>query len=155
MALSNVLSNVKQLIADLEYEYDQNEWFLGLLRNGHFDSLGRERLLKLLGSIDLGSAEVIDKRLVGLLWYMPLLMQWQGRRLDDDERKSLHEAVNAVTTQLKRVLGVPRSIGARLRLTGCTSPPSFPLASNYHYPWRLGVRDQGRSGCPVRDPFSG
>jgi len=97
----------KELIAALEQEYDQEEGFLGLLRLGHFDSLARDRFLELLRSIRLEPSELIDRRVVSLLWYIPLLMQWQERRLDADERTALQETLNAVTTELERVLGVP------------------------------------------------
>ena len=59
--------DAKQLIAALEAEYDQDEGFLGLLRTGHFDSLARDRFLRLLESIDLGANVSIDRRVVALL----------------------------------------------------------------------------------------
>jgi len=99
--------HAKQLVSDLEAEYDQEEGFLGLLRTGHFDSLARDRFLRLLQSIDLGTGGSIDRRVVALLWYVPLFMQWQERRLDADERKALQAAANRVTSELERILGVP------------------------------------------------
>jgi hypothetical protein len=99
--------DAKQLIAALEAEYDQDEGFLGLLRAGHFDSLARDRFLRLLESIDLGANVSIDRRVVALLWYVPLFMQWQERRLDAEEREALQAAANRVTSQLERILGVP------------------------------------------------
>lgn len=99
--------DAKQLISDLEAEYDQDEGFLGLLRTGHFDSLARDRFLRLLQSIDLGTGGSIDRRVVALLWYVPLFMQWQERRLDADERVALQAAANRVTSELERILGVP------------------------------------------------
>ncbi len=71
---------MKQLISALEAEYGQEEGVFGLLRGGHFDTLARDRFLRLLESIDLGQAELIDRRVVALLWYVPLLLQWQSRR---------------------------------------------------------------------------
>lgn len=99
--------DAKQLISDLEAEYDQEEGFLGLLRSGHFDSLARDRFLRLLQSIDLGTSGSIDRHVVALLWYVPLFMQWQERQLDADERKALQAATNRVTSELERILGVP------------------------------------------------
>lgn len=99
--------NAKQLIADLEAAYDLEEGFLGLLRGGHFDSRARDRFLRLLESIDPGAADTIDRRLVGLLWYVPLFMQWQAERLDDDEQVALQAVTDQVTNQLERILGVP------------------------------------------------
>lgn len=99
--------DVKQLIADLEAEYDREGGFLGLLRGGHFDTRARDRFLRLLDSIDLGQTETINRRVVALLWYVPLFLQWQDRRLDDEERAALRQVGDRVTNQLERILGVP------------------------------------------------
>lgn len=105
--VGNVMSDVKQLISDLEAEYDQEQGFLGLLRAGHFDSIARDRFFRLLESIDLGAGGLIDRRVVALLWYVPMFMQWQERRLDGDERQALQAATNRVTAELERILGAP------------------------------------------------
>jgi hypothetical protein len=97
----------KDIITELEHEYDQEEGFLGLLRGGHFDSIALDRFLRLLRSIDVPAGSSIDRRLVALLWYVPLFMQWQRRRLDAAEQQALEEAINKVTSQLERILGVP------------------------------------------------
>ena len=47
--------DAKQLIAALGAEYEKDEGFLGLLRTAHFDSHARDRLLRLLASIDVSS----------------------------------------------------------------------------------------------------
>ena len=98
--------DIMGLVAALEAAYDLDEGFLGLLRGGHFDSLARDHFLQLLRSIDL-ETETLDRRLVGLLWYVPLFMQWQLERLDDEEQVALRAAVDQVTNQLERILGVP------------------------------------------------
>lgn len=99
--------DTKRLIAEIEAAYDLEEGFLGVLRGGHFDSLARDRFVRLLQSIDLEPADTIDRRLVGLLWYVPLFMQWQLERLDDEEQAALRAAIDQVTNQLERILGVP------------------------------------------------
>lgn len=99
--------DVKRVISSLEAEYDQEDGFLGLLRGGHFDTRARDRFLELLVSIDLGPSETINRRLVALLWYLPLLLEWQKRRLDEEQRKALDQVMDEVTSQLERILGVP------------------------------------------------
>lgn len=101
------MTDDKQLISDLEAEYDQEEGFLGLLRSGHFDTLARDRFLSLLNSIETGRGEVINRRLVALLWYMPLFLQWQDRRLDEEEKVALQQVTDQVTNRLEHILGVP------------------------------------------------
>ncbi len=98
---------IEKLISELEYEYDQDEGFLGLLRDGHFDNLALDRFLRLLQSVDLVTGSSIDRRLVALLWYVPLFMQWQERRLSANQQETLQTAINKVTSQLERILGVP------------------------------------------------
>jgi hypothetical protein len=95
------------LISGLESDYDQNSGFLGLLRAGHFDSLALGRFFRLLESIDLGTGEPINRRVVALLWYIPLLMQWQHGRFEADERKALNAATDRVISELERILGLP------------------------------------------------
>lgn len=101
------MSDVSRLVSGLEAEYDQEQGFLGLLRAGHFDSLARDRFFRLLESIDPGTGELINRRVVALLWYVPMFMQWQERRLDADERQALQAAANRVTSELERILGAP------------------------------------------------
>ena len=96
-----------RVMANLEAAYDLEEGFLGLLRGGHFHSLARDRFLGLLQSIDLAPEDTIDRRQVGLLWYVPLFMQWQLERLDDEEQALLRAAIDQVTNYLERILGVP------------------------------------------------
>jgi hypothetical protein len=96
-----------RLISDIEAEYDLAEGFLGLLRGGHFDTRARDRFMRLLESVDLGQSEMINRRIVALLWYIPLFLQWQGRRLDEDEKLLLKQVSDQVTNQLERILGVP------------------------------------------------
>lgn len=100
------MSNVVAYIAALESEFDE-EGFLGLLRGGHFDSLARDRFVEVLRSIELEPDVPLDRRLVSLLWYLPLLLRWQKPRFDGDDSTALEAVEDAVTTELERILGVP------------------------------------------------
>lgn len=100
-------SDVHGLISALEAEYDFDAGFLGLLRGGHFDTRARDRFLRLLESIDLGSSDVVNRRLISLLWYLPEFLRWQSDRLGDEEIGQLHDTLNQVMSQLERILGIP------------------------------------------------
>jgi hypothetical protein len=91
----------------IDRQYDLEDGFLGKLRSGSFDAGKAAELLDTLRELDLGDATVVDRRLVSLLWYMPLFIEWQGRRLPDDDQAKLNEVLNFVTTELQRILGVP------------------------------------------------
>lgn len=73
------MSILQESIDKLEAEYDRSEGFLGLLRTGTFDHRGASRLLDLLSSLEVGGGPV-DRRLVQLLWYLPIFLQWQKER---------------------------------------------------------------------------
>ncbi len=70
----------------LEAEYDLDSGFIGLLRQGEFDSQGLERLLALLQSIALGDSPTIDRRLVTLVWMIPIIMRWQQDAMVENGR---------------------------------------------------------------------
>lgn len=100
-------SDTDALIGRLEAEYDLENGFLGLLRGGHFDTRAADRFLRLLGTIDLGDGDVIHRRVVTLLWFIPVFLQWQEHRLDEDEWAALRRVIDAATNQLERILGIP------------------------------------------------
>jgi len=100
------MTDEDKLIERIDMEYDLTEGFLGRLREGTFDPVGAQRLLGLLAALDLGDGPV-DRRLVQLLWYMPLLMEWQKPRLSADDAAAVEQTLNKVISTLERVLGVP------------------------------------------------
>lgn len=78
-----------------------------MLRRGHFDTRACDRYIRLLETVDLGEESVVDRRIVSVLWYMPLLIEWQRDRLDQDEHNALAPVLDKVTSELERILGVP------------------------------------------------
>ena len=91
----------------MEAEYDRGSGFLGQLRTGNFDAASRDRLLNLLERMQFRDAGELDRRLVALLWYMPLIIEWQQPRLASNDRELAREAGNRVTAEVERILGVP------------------------------------------------
>ena len=66
-----------ELIDALEREYYRETGALGLLRDGILDTAALSRLQDLLEEARKHAGEPLPKRLVSLLWYIPLLMTWQ------------------------------------------------------------------------------
>jgi hypothetical protein len=100
---------VKDLINRLDDEWDQDDGFLGRLRAGLFDREGYERFLGLVRSIET-KGDVFDRRLVELLWFVPLFMEWQTERLERTSGMSRDEFrtyKNEVVDLFFKVLGVP------------------------------------------------
>lgn len=100
---------VTNLIERLETEWSLEEGFLGLLREGRFSDDGLSRLLNLLDEIKPSESEFIERRLVELLWYMPIFMGWQKERLQENgiSPEKLSSAITEVENRLEIALGVP------------------------------------------------
>jgi hypothetical protein len=97
------------LIAALEHEWDLGQGFLGKLRQGLFDPVGLERLIRLLDRIDFGDAVEVNRRLISLLWFMPLFIEWQRERVHapDTDPQTLSHAANRVENAIEKILGLP------------------------------------------------
>ena len=101
--------DAEQSIKRLEQEWDYDAGFFGLLRRAEFDPTGFGRLLQAIKSIDLRDDTTVSRRLVALLWYMPLFMGWQKERLREagGDVAELERATNTVEGLLETILGVP------------------------------------------------
>jgi hypothetical protein len=97
------------LIAALEDEWDLDQDFLGKLRQGIFDPVGLERLIRLLEGIDFGDSPEVNRRLVSLLWFMPLFIEWQRERVHErgGDPQALMHATGRVQDSIIRILGFP------------------------------------------------
>lgn len=96
-------------IKDLENEWELETGFFGKLRLGSFDPIGLDRVVRIIKSIELKNASMIDRRLVSLTWYIPLFMNWQRERFlqNNAELDKLDHAINQLTSLLEAILGVP------------------------------------------------
>jgi hypothetical protein len=79
--MSETTDEARRLCSRLEAAYDLDEGFLGRLRQGQFDPMGLDRLLRLVQSIDFGEAAHLNRRVVALVWMIPTLMTWQLERV--------------------------------------------------------------------------
>jgi len=69
------MENSAEVIARLEQEWDLETGFLGLLREGAFDAQKLNRLLDTLRGISYRDDDTIYRRIVSLLWSIPLFME--------------------------------------------------------------------------------
>ena len=101
--------NIEDLIRKLESHWDE-DGFLHRIRRGDFDSDEASSFLDLLRCIDIAEDELIPKRLLSLLWMLPLFLEWQKERIAEVDA-SKADAYDKVTTQVENVLievlGVP------------------------------------------------
>jgi hypothetical protein len=99
-------NHIRAWVEVINNAYDEEHGVLGRLREGQFDRAGAQRLLSVLGELELGEGP-IDRRLVSLLWYMPLFIEWQTSRVPDSDRQDVSNLAAEVISILERVLGVP------------------------------------------------
>jgi hypothetical protein len=101
--------NVEDIIQRLDLEWDQPDGFLGRLRAGDFDSPGLERLLNILESIKFEDEQTINRRIVALIWFIPLFMTWQRERVEEHGGDSieLDAAFHRILNAIYAILGVP------------------------------------------------
>lgn len=95
-------------IESLEREWSPPDGFMFVLRQGLFDPFAYERVLALLRSLpELG--EVVSRRLVSLLWYLPTFVSWQQERVMEAEGDlaALARAEVEIRNEVERLLGVP------------------------------------------------
>jgi hypothetical protein len=93
----------------LEGEWSSEEGFLWLLRQGRFDERSYESLLSFLRSVADEEGEALPKRLVSVLWYIPLFMEWQTDRISKagHSKDAYQRAVAVVRNEVERILGLP------------------------------------------------
>jgi hypothetical protein len=101
--------DIQEIINGIESEWELETGFLGQLRLGKFDPVGLERLLGILGEIQLNDEQLINRRLVSLLWYIPIFMSWQLERLQNQasEMKQVDHSRNEILILLEKILGIP------------------------------------------------
>lgn len=93
----------------LNREWEPEDGFLGKVRYQNFDPEGLERLIQTLESIDVQDQSHLDRRLVSLLWFIPIFLEWQkpGFRKAGKDAKRLDAAINRIMPLLYEILGVP------------------------------------------------
>jgi hypothetical protein len=93
----------------VESEWSPEDGFFWRIRQGHFTTGEFERALLKLSAISLADDYEIPRRLVSLLWYIPLFMQWQTERVKETggDVSAYMKAITAMTNEVERLLGVP------------------------------------------------
>jgi hypothetical protein len=101
--------DTNSVIANLEREWDFDTGFFGRLRQGWFDRGSLSRLIRVLEVIDLRDNSTVSRRVVSLLWYMPLFMVWQRERVQEAgaDGPELDKATNQVQQLVEQILGIP------------------------------------------------
>jgi hypothetical protein len=95
-------------IEQLNASWDLESGFFGNLRERKFNNELFENFVLLLRSISFNEDELIPRRVVSLLWYIPLFMEWQKERVRNTISLSNYENKKTeIENELERILGVP------------------------------------------------
>jgi len=96
------------IIKQLETEWDTNGFF-DRVRNGDYDVIRGQMVLAVLRAIKIGDDDMVPKRLLSLLWYLPSFLAWQSERIAEKggDEPAYEHFVTEVDNILQEVLGVP------------------------------------------------
>lgn len=95
-------------IEDLDQCWDYDNGFFGQLKQRVFDRKLFEKVITILRGIHFEEDEDIPRRVVSLLWYIPLFMEWNAEgvssQIPSDE---YNNCKTLIENELERILGVP------------------------------------------------
>jgi len=93
----------------LEHEWSPEDGFFWRIRQGHFETDKLERALKKLSAFSIAEEAEIPRRLISLLWYIALFMQWQTERVQESGGDAIayKRAITLMTNEVERLLGLP------------------------------------------------
>lgn len=96
-------------IEALESEWSPEDGFFWRVRQGNFSTGHFQRALKTLSAISIPEDADLPRRVVSLLWYIPLFMQWQVERVQETrgDVAAYTKAITAMTNEVERLLGTP------------------------------------------------
>jgi hypothetical protein len=102
MALADFIQRV-------ESEWQPDTGFFWKVRQGIFDKSDFNRALSQVASVPSPNGEPLPARLVSLLWYIPIFMEWQRDRVRENggDVGEFAFSANKLTTEVERILGVP------------------------------------------------
>lgn len=97
-----------KIIEQLEFEWDTNGFF-DRVRNGDYDAIYAQGVLKTLRAIDISESDFLPKRLVALLWYLPSFLSWQVERVAEKggDLTAYTMFITEIHNTLEEVLGTP------------------------------------------------
>lgn len=95
---------MENLITELEREWEAEHGFFGKLRYKGFDLNGFHRVRNLLKQIDT-QADSLPRRLISLVWFIPLFMTWQDA--PNITKEEYQEYCNDLESLVIEALGAP------------------------------------------------
>jgi hypothetical protein len=99
----------KESLAVIEATWEPDNGAMWRLRQGQVDVEEIEKLLLLLESIEVAEDDLLPRRFVSFVWYLPIFFEWQRERVAerDGDLKAFQVLSNKVAAVVQRILGVP------------------------------------------------
>lgn len=98
----------KEQQEQLALAWDIDQGFFGKLRQGVVDKVLFDQLITLLKELSYEEDAVIPRRVVSLLWYIPLFMEWQKERIGASFAIDEYNFMKTeIENELELILGVP------------------------------------------------
>ena len=96
-------------IEALESEWSPDDGFFWRIRQGRFDHAKFQGALQKLAILSIAEEAELPRRLVSLLWYIPIFMQWQVEQVQENggDATAYAKAITAMTNEVERLLGLP------------------------------------------------
>ncbi len=95
------------LITSIESEWEPGDGFFWKIRQGVFRDSDFERAFEKVKAVPTFSDRPVPARLVSLLWYVPLFMQWQVERVREQggDEARYATATNKMTAEVEEGIG--------------------------------------------------
>lgn len=100
---------LEDFIGRIESEWESENGFFWQIRQGQYHRVDFDRALSKIVAVPSPTENSIPLRLVSVLWYAPLFMQWQLDRVRESggDVKEYTLAANKLSAEVERILGVP------------------------------------------------
>ena len=100
---------MENFIKSIESEWEAEEGFFWKVRQGNFEIAEGRRALSKVAAVPTLTDQAIPARLVSVLWFVPLFLEWQVDRVRENggnvaEYKVL---IDRFFAGIERILGVP------------------------------------------------
>lgn len=100
---------MENFIKSIESEWEPEEGFFWKIRQGIFEDAEGRRALSKVAAVPTLTDQAIPGRLVSVLWYVPIFMEWQIDRVRENggNISEYTVAISKFTNEIERILGVP------------------------------------------------
>lgn len=97
-----------EFIDRMEVEWDEGGFF-EQIRNGNYDDSRANYIIDLICALETNGQDFLPRRLVALIWYIPIFLEWQVERVVEQGGDNI--AFDNFRTKtlniLQNVLGIP------------------------------------------------